>query len=208
MQGTNQYMQPPVVVGNQMNPESTARGGRRRKRLDVDAGMQGRAAAGAKPYQVRVKPGGEIAGGCDGKNSWDSQIRMLVPRILDMSILEWKGQSPNAVVELRGRLDSEFEYMEYNLTDQGFIHAVKRFMKGERSRLKRQYREGHEACPMHIDENQWERLIKYWTSDDQREKSLKMSKARESVKAVSTVGRKGKNGMEEAEVYCSNPIQG
>jgi hypothetical protein len=133
---------------------------------------------------------------------------MLVPRILDMSILEWKGQSPNAVVELRGRLDSEFEYMEYNLTDQGFIHAVKRFMKGERSRLKRQYREGHEACPMHIDENQWERLIKYWTSDDQREKSLKMSKARESVKAVSTVGRKGKDGMEEVEVYCSNPIQG
>jgi hypothetical protein len=73
MQGTNQCMQPPVVVGNQVNPESTARGGRRRKRLDVDAGMQGRAVAGAKPYQVRVKPGGEIAGGYDGKNSWDSQ---------------------------------------------------------------------------------------------------------------------------------------
>jgi hypothetical protein len=126
IQGTNQYMQPPAVVGNQVNPESTAR----RKRLDADAGMQGRATAGAKPYQVHVKPGGEIAGGCDGKNSWDSQIRMLVPRILDMSILEWKGQSPNAVAELRERLDSEFEYMEYNLTDQGFIHAVKRFMKG------------------------------------------------------------------------------
>jgi hypothetical protein len=66
--GTNQYMQPPAVVGNQVNPESTAR----RKRLDVDACMQGRAAVGAKPYQVCVKPGGEIVGGCDGKNSWDS----------------------------------------------------------------------------------------------------------------------------------------
>jgi hypothetical protein len=111
-------------------------------------------------------------------------------------------------VEFRGQLDSEFEYMEYNLTDQGFIHAVKRFMKGERSCLKRQYWKGHKACPMHIDKNQWERLIKYWTSDDQREKSLKMSKARESMKVVSTIGRKGKDGMEEAEVYCSNPIQG
>jgi hypothetical protein len=35
MQGTNQYMQPPAVVGNQVNPESTAR----RKRLDANVGM-------------------------------------------------------------------------------------------------------------------------------------------------------------------------
>jgi hypothetical protein len=54
-------MQPPAVVGNQVNPESTEK----RKRLDADADMQGKAAAGAKPYQVRLKPGGEIAGGCE-----------------------------------------------------------------------------------------------------------------------------------------------
>jgi hypothetical protein len=37
-----------------------------------------------------VKDGGDIDGGCPGKNAWDDAIRCLVPRILDMSIIEWE----------------------------------------------------------------------------------------------------------------------
>jgi hypothetical protein len=40
------------------------------------------------------------------------------------------------------------------------------------------------------------RLITYWDTYDHKEKSWKISLARGSVKAVSTVGRKGKDGRE------------
>jgi hypothetical protein len=45
---------------------------------------------GHKPKKLRVKDGGDIDGGCPGKNAWDDAIRCLVPRILDMSIIEWE----------------------------------------------------------------------------------------------------------------------
>jgi hypothetical protein len=45
---------------------------------------------GHKPKKLRVKDGGDIDGGCPGKNAWDDAIRSLVPRILDMSIIEWE----------------------------------------------------------------------------------------------------------------------
>jgi hypothetical protein len=73
-------------------------------------------------------------------------------------------------------------------------------MKSERANLKRQYLEGHTACPIHIEEEQWTRLKQYWYTDVQVEKSRKMSKARGSVKVLSTIGRKGKDGREEEEI--------
>jgi hypothetical protein len=88
-------------------------------------------------------------------------MRTNIPRTLDISVLSWKEQSPDAIVELRDQLDSEFEYVGYQLTVQGFRNAVKRFMKLERSRLKKQYQEGHTACPVHIEEDQWARLKQY-----------------------------------------------
>jgi hypothetical protein len=147
-----------------------------------------------------VKAGGEIDGGCDGKNAWDSAIRSAVPRTLDMSLLSWEGQSTEAINELRECLDRDFEYIGYNLSTQGFRNAVKKYMKQERSRLKTRYREGHTTCPLHIEEDQWSRLVKYWESDAHIQKSKKMSKARGSVKMLSTVGRKGKDGREAKEV--------
>jgi hypothetical protein len=83
-----------------------------------------------------VKAGGEIAGGCEGKNAWDAAVRTNVPHILDISVLSWKKQSLKAIAELRDQLDCEFEYVGYHLTAQGFRNAVKRFMKSECSRLK------------------------------------------------------------------------
>jgi hypothetical protein len=64
---------------------------------------------------------------------------------------------------------------------------VKRFMKSKCSRLKKQYQEGHTACPIHIEEDQWTRLKQYWNTDSKVEKSRKMSQARSFVKALSTV---------------------
>jgi hypothetical protein len=86
-----QYIQPPPMVEahmqTQLATESTIRVSRRCKRMGVDVAMQGRTAVGRKPHMLRVKAGGEIVGGCPGKNAWDATVRTSVPRMLDMSIL-------------------------------------------------------------------------------------------------------------------------
>jgi hypothetical protein len=68
-----QYMQlPPMVEAHmqtQLAPDSIGRGSRIRKRPGVDQVVQKRIAAGQKSYTLRVKVGGEIAGGCPGKNA-------------------------------------------------------------------------------------------------------------------------------------------
>jgi hypothetical protein len=133
-------------------------------------------------------------------------VRTSVPQTLDMSVLSWKEQSPNAIAELREHLDRDFEYVGYHLTEFGFRNAVKRFMKSERARLKRQYQEGHSACPIHIEEEQWTRLKEYWNTNVQMEKSKKMAMARGSVKALSTVGQKGKDGREEEEASLTTKV--
>jgi hypothetical protein len=180
-----QYMQPPnmldVQCGLQSIPESAIRTNRRHKRKGIDADTRERIAVGKKPYQVRVKVGGEIDGGCAGKNAWDSAVRSAVPRTLDMSILSWEGQSTDAIDELREHLDRDFEYVGYSLSMQGFRSAVKKYMRQERSHLRTRYREGHKHCPLHIEEEQWTRLMNYWEADTTMEKSKKMSKARSSV---------------------------
>jgi hypothetical protein len=205
-----QYMQPPPMVEAHMQmqlaPDNIRRGSRIRKRPSVDQIVQDRTVAGQKPYTLRVKVGEEIAGGCLGKNAWDAAVRTSVPRTLDMSVLSWKEQSPDAIAELREHLDRDFEYVGYHLTKFGFRNAVKRFINLERARLKRQYQEAHSAWPIHIEEEQWTRLKEYWNRDVQMEKSRKMAMARGSVKALSTVGRKGKDGREEEEVSLTTKV--
>jgi hypothetical protein len=138
-----QYMQPPPMVEAHMQmqlaPYNIGRGSRIRKCPSVDQVVQERTAVGRKPYMLRVKAGGEIAGGCPSKNAWDAAVKTSVPRTLDMSVLSWKEQSPDAIAELREHLDRDFEYVGYHLTEFGFRNAVKRFMKSECARLKRQY---------------------------------------------------------------------
>jgi hypothetical protein len=174
-------------IQSQVILDSAARGSHRRKRKILDDAVQGRTGAGQKPHTVRVKASGEIAGRYEGKNARDVAMRTNVPRTLDMSVLSWKEQSPDAIAELREQLDREFEYVGYQLTVQGFRNVVKRFMKSKCSRLKKQYQEGHTACPIHIEEDQWTRLKQYWNTDSKVEKSRKMSQARSFVKALSTV---------------------
>ena len=90
--------------------------------------------------------------------------------------------------------------MGYEWTVQGFWNAVKRFMKSEHSRLKNQYQESHTTCLIHIKEDQWTMLKQYWNTDLHVDKSWKISQARRSVKALSTVGQKVKDRRKEQEV--------
>jgi hypothetical protein len=84
-----------------------------------------------------------------------------VPRILDISIVDWEAQKTEAVQKLRDRLDSEFEYLNNPLSMQGFRNTVKRYLKSERSRLKMRYRSGDLTNPVHVQPAQWDRLKQY-----------------------------------------------
>jgi hypothetical protein len=129
---------------------------------------------------------------CLGKTAWDDAIRGLVPCILDLSVVEWEGQKPEAVQKLRDKLDAEFEYTGNPLSMQGFRNAVKRYLKSERLRLKIQYRLGDTTNPVHIQPAQWKQLKQYWDTEKQVLKSAQMVDARSKIKYVSVVGRKSK----------------
>jgi hypothetical protein len=182
------------------NMDSAARVGRRQKRKLNDDVAAERSSSGRKPRQITMQSGGEIDGACLGKTTWDDAVRGLVPRILDLSVVEWEGQKPEALQKLRDKLDAEFEYIGNPLSMQGFRNAVKRYLKSKRLRLKMQYRSGDTTNPVHVQPTQWERLKQYWGTEKQVLKSAKMVDAHSKVKHVSVVGRKGKAGQQALAV--------
>jgi hypothetical protein len=192
----NPWMMLPHAADVGARPDSAARANRRQRRNDYDVSTTSRTTGGQKPNKLRVKEGGDIDGACPAKNAWDDAVRSLVPRILDMSIIEWEAQRSAAVEKLRDALDADFEYVPMTLSQRGFRNAIKRFMKTERSRLKARYMAGDRTCPVHIDPVQWERLQEYWGSTLQREKAERMTVARKLVKNSGNVGQKEKDGKE------------
>ena len=131
-------------------------------------------------------------------------MRTYVPRILDISVIDWNKQKPKAVEKLRQTLDHNFEYLENELSVLGFRNAIKRYLKREWSRLKTHLAtEGPEVVPTHVLPNKWKRLIKYWGTEKQVKKAETMSLARRSVKNMSSVGRRGQAGKEAALVSFS-----
>ena len=135
-----------------LKEDSLARASTRQKQKDYDAAAMSRTTGDQKPNKLRVKEGGDINGGFSGKNAWDDAVRSLVPRILDMSVIEWEAQKSTAVEKLREALDADFEYMPVSLSQRGFRNAIKRFMKTEWSCLKARYAAGHITCLVHIDD--------------------------------------------------------
>jgi hypothetical protein len=149
-----------------------------------------------KPHKFRIKSGGEIDAGCDGKNAWDDAVRGYVPKMIDMSVIHWEEHKPETLQKLRDTLDAEFEYVDHELCAIGFRNAIKRFLKTDRSRLKSRYLAGNDQCPPHVQPWSWESLKAYWMTDLQQEKVAKMANARKQVKNYSSVGRKGRDGLE------------
>jgi hypothetical protein len=94
---------------------------------------------GLPPHKVQVTRHGKIDDACQGKDAWDGAIRSLAPRILNMVVVQVTEQDPVDMARLRLQLDGKFEYLGGELNVVGFRDCVRRFMKGERARLKRRY---------------------------------------------------------------------
>jgi hypothetical protein len=197
-----QWIPPPPSVGEgtqgapQVRPESEARAARRVARKEVESNVTLRRSGGQKPHTLKVKAGGGIDGGCEGKNAFDEALRTLVPRILDVSVLKWKMQNPTCIEKLRAAIDVEFEYLEHPLSNVGFKNAVKRQMKTKRSKMKGWFMAGKKQCHVFIEPDQWARLCEYWSNPQTTQKAQVMANARKRVKNLSNVGRSGKAGKE------------
>jgi hypothetical protein len=196
------------AAGASTRHDSAARASKRQRRNEYDATAASRTTRGQKPNKLRMKEGGDIDGGCPAKNAWDDAVRSLVPRILDMSIIEWEAQWTVAVEKLRDVLDADFEYMPMILSLRDFRNAIKCFMKTECSKLKAHYMAGDRTCPVHIDPVQWERLQEYWGSTLQREEAERMAIARKHVKNIRNIGQKEKDGKEAdlVSLYQCHPF--
>ena len=123
-----------------------------------------------------------------------------MPKILDISVIDWEKQRLEAVDRLRDVMDKDFEYLNYHLSMIGFRNAIKKHLKMERSRLKAHYLLGDETCLVHVNLDQWKRLKEYWSTEKHLKKSAMMVEARRKVKNYSSVGRKGKAGRESSLV--------
>ena len=145
-----------------------------------------------KPNRLVLLLGREVDSTCKGKNAWDEALRDLAPKCLDMSVVAWANHDPKTLKKLKPDLDNEFEYVGNPLSMVGFKLAVTRFMKVKRCRLKNRYLKGMDAPPLHINKLSWDRLKAYWNIDRQKEKAQKMLVARQSVRNLSCVKRRGK----------------
>jgi hypothetical protein len=62
---------------------------------ESDATSNDRLAIGKKPHKIRIRAGGgDVDGGCEGKNAWDDAMRTLIPWILDINVVIWEGHEP------------------------------------------------------------------------------------------------------------------
>jgi hypothetical protein len=163
----------------------------------IEFEAQERKEKGLPSHKVQVTRHGKIDGACEGKDAWDGAIRSLTPRILNMAVVKVTEQDPIDMARLRLQLDGKFEYVGGELSVAGFRDYVRRYMKGERARLKKRYaQKGAKACPLGVDREQWEKLVIYWQQRDTKTKSEHMVDARGAVVNVSHLGRGGKVAVE------------
>jgi hypothetical protein len=66
------------------------------------------------------------------------------------------------MANLRQQMDAQYEYVNNQLSVKGFEDNISWFLKGERSPLKHLFtnKKGKRTCPMGMELDQWERLVK------------------------------------------------
>lgn len=99
-----------------------------------------------KAARGRVLSNGDIDATLEEKNVWDELGQNLIPKILDLSMVEWTKQKPAAMQKLHNGLDTEFEYINNLLSTIAFQTIITRYLKLERSWLKEKWSQGVEAC--------------------------------------------------------------
>ncbi|CAM6041988.1 unnamed protein product [Sphagnum compactum] len=171
-----------IKVDAQLKVFAKSRMQQRASKRAIEFEAQERKEKGLPGHKVQVTRHGKIDGACEGKDAWDGAIRSLAPWTLNMAVVKVTEQDPVDMARLRLHLDGKFEYVGGELSAAGFRDCVRRYMKGEKARLKRRYaQKGAKACPLGVDREQWDKLVIYWQQRDTKTKSEHMVDARGAV---------------------------
>ncbi len=109
---------------------------------ESDAAIGVRQTMVKKPHKICIKAGGDVDECCEGKNVEDEVMKTLIPWILDIIVVEWKGHTLESIEKLKATLEKEFEYEDNELSTIGFKNMVKIWLKIEWSKSKSQFLEG------------------------------------------------------------------
>ena len=189
----NEHM--PVNKTSFAKDDSVKRKARRDSRRLADEESRNREAQGLKPYSVYVRPSGIIDSGCKGHLKWQEYVRDLTPRMLDLSVIDYKEQSEDSISKLWDALTNKFEFVENEVTRDSFDKMIKTWLRKDRERMKRAHISNPKP-PKKLTDSQWENMKKYWNSDNMIQKSEKMSETRKKVNQNPKVGRRGYAGKE------------
>ncbi len=81
--------------------------------------------------------------------------------MFDVFIVHVRDQHPSHMADLCQQMDAQCEYVNKQFSIKGFEDSVSWFLKGDRSPLKHLFtKEGQRTCPMGMELDQWERLVK------------------------------------------------
>lgn len=126
-----------------------------------------------KRRKVEVKSNGTIDELCEGKIQWDRDLRLAVPRFLDVSIISLENQNPQEMNNLRVYMEAKYKYVNHLLSDSGFNDCVLHQLNSERARLKQLYFGPTKqiTCPKNAHPVAWRKLKAHWQDEEIRRKA-------------------------------------
>jgi len=136
-----------------------------------DVASEAKQAAGKKPHNIKIKMRSDVDRWCVEKNAWDEVVKTLIPKILDINVLQWEGHEPSSLDKFKVTLDKEFEYVDNELSIVKFKNVVKIWLKTERCKLKAIHLGGKIECPVNIEPTHWEKLKVYWSKPKTKRKA-------------------------------------
>jgi hypothetical protein len=71
-----------------VKPKSVARAILKTIKKESDATISAKQAMGKKLHKILIKAKGDVDGCYEGKNVWDDVMRMLIPQIIDINVVE------------------------------------------------------------------------------------------------------------------------
>lgn len=146
---------------------ASARKERRDAQWQYEAEEADRKARGLKPHVIECNSAGIPDESGKAGSRFLEVLKALCTVYLDVSIIKVQHQDANDYASLREQVDSEFEYIGHNISEEGFKKAVSKCMKAERSQLHKLFvTKPDRECPPKEEPRAWNNLKKYWNSTD------------------------------------------
>ena len=173
--------------------ESELRANQKRKKVQREAEVQKRQAAGEKPYYIMVSGSGTPYG--DGVTAWKAELNKLC-RALDPSICDVRQQPHKQMQILKKRLTDNFDYSD-RISDRYLIPLIGHQVSARRNFLISKIKEG-KPPPSGCNLEAWNRLTDICKSPNFMKKSAAMTYANSCRQNYGRTGPSGEIGVRDA----------